>query len=77
MDETDKYGCALLPKQIIHYIQCDGYMNELAKKFVGPHLLTSRLLSFLKRPLETFGLKNHSRIIGFKMVQAFQRSSLG
>ena len=77
MDETDKGGCALLPKQIILYIQWDGYLNELAKKFVGPHRLTSRHVSFLKSPLETFGLKNHSRIIGFKMAQAFQRSSLG
>ena len=77
MDETDKYGCALLPKQIIHYTQWDGHLNELAKKFVGPHLLTSMHVSFLKSPLETFGLKNHSRIIGFKMAQAFQRSSLG
>ena len=77
MDETDKYGCALLPKQIIHYTQWDGHLNELAKKFVGPHLLTSMHVSFLKSPLEIFGLKNHSRIIGFKMAQAFQRSSLG
>lgn len=77
MDETDKYGCALLPKQIIHYSQWDEHLNELAKKFVGPHLLTSMHVSFLKSPLETFGFKNHSRIIGFKMVQAFQRSSLG
>ena len=77
MNETDKYGCAPQPKQIIHYIQWDRYLNKLAKKFVGPHLLTNRHVSFLKSPLETFGLKKHSRIIGFKMVQAFQRSSLG